>query len=108
MNTAAADPRDLAEKALAAIDKVLADKPERNGHDFSAAVHCLSDLRDVLIRERRDRSPGPEARDRPGRLNAAISIIVGGQYPIGSVPWRHIEDARASFATLLAEFQGIE
>ena len=35
--------------ALAAIDTVLADRPEKVGHDFSEATRCLSAWRDHCI-----------------------------------------------------------
>lgn len=93
---------DLAEKAMAAIDRAVAQKPERNGHDFSAAVCCLTELREVLIGEFQAAPGTSRRRERLNCLNAVISMIVGGQYPIGGTPWRHVEDARTSFAQLLA------
>jgi hypothetical protein len=33
-------------------------------------------------------------------VNAAISVIVGGQFPLGSVPWPEIEKVRNDLATL--------
>ena len=105
MTIAAFNTRELAEKAMKAIDKVVADKPERNGHDFSAAVCCLTELRERLLLQQRQAPPSREARDRIGRLNTVLSIIVGGEYPIGGVPWSHVESARGAFAQLLADLK---
>lgn len=104
MTVAVSNTRELAEKAMKAIDKVVADKPERNGHDFSAAVCCLTELRERLLLQRQA-SPSRETRDRIARLNVVLSVIVGGEYPIGGVPWSHVESARDAFAQLLADLK---
>ena len=105
MNATTAHASELAGKAMRAIDEAIAKKPERDGHAFSAAVRCLAELRDALLREQRDLRPSRHPQDKLARLNAVISVIVGGHYPIGSVPWRHVEEARSSFAEILAELE---
>jgi hypothetical protein len=57
--------------------------------------------RDRLIEHRRQM---PAAGDRRNleRVNAAISVIVGGQFPLGSVPWPEIERVRDDLAALSA------
>lgn len=93
------------EQALAAIDKLLGNQPEKNGHDFSTAVACLAAFRDeVVARHRRDDVSSAD-RERLSRLNGIISIIVGGQYPIGSVPWSHVEMVRHDLADLIHEMR---
>ena len=33
--------------------------------------------------------------------NAVLSVIVGGHFPLGDIPWGHIEEARKRLAGLL-------
>lgn len=92
----AADPSS---GALQAIDKLLADKPEKVGHDFSEATRLLCAWRDGLIERWRQTHAEGDRQDLE-RVNAAISVIVGGQFPLGSVPWPEIEKVRNDLATL--------
>jgi hypothetical protein len=81
------------ERALALIDKLLAERPEKVGHDFSETTRCLSAFRDELIG--RFRASGAEHdRERLEGANAVLSVIVGGHFPLGDIPWEHIEKAR--------------
>lgn len=102
-------PRRDQEKAHAAkaamrmLDKIVAEKPEKNGHDFSEAVRCLTAFREALIAERRAADVPSAPHERLARLNAVISAVVGGHFPIGAVPWKSVEAARGSFGELLAE-----
>ena len=79
--------------ALAALDKLLADKPNRVTHDFSEATRCLSAFRDELIGQFR-KTASEYDRERLAGANAVLSVIVSGHFPLGDIPWRHIEEAR--------------
>ncbi|MBV8612198.1 MAG: hypothetical protein JOY66_00305 [Acetobacteraceae bacterium] len=80
------------ERALALIDKLLAERPEKVGHDFSETTRCLSAYRDELIG--RFRETGAERdRARLDGVNAVLSVIVSGHFPLGDIPWGHIEEA---------------
>src|SRR3954453_7767495 len=95
--------RQTAQESLRLLDKVLAQKPEKNGHDFSAAVRHLAALRDRLLADRcREKQVGING-DQLARLNAVISLTIGGEFPIGPVPWKHVEAGRDSLAALVAE-----
>ena len=83
--------------ALRLIDKLLAERPERVGHDFSEATRCLTACRDELIEAWRH-SGGDTDRQRLTRVNAVLSVVVGGHFPLGQVPWKSIEQARAQLA----------
>lgn len=91
-----------AQKALAAIDEALSHRPRQTGHDFSAATRCLTALREQVIAELR-RNPTAERRDQLQRLNAVISVVYGGQFPIGAVPWDQVQQARDALVRLLGE-----
>lgn len=86
-----------ANEALAAVDKALADKPHKEGHTFSAAAHSLCVVRDSL--SRRDKLD-PLRRRWLGHVNAVISVVLAGHFPLGGVPWDEIAKAR----DWLAEF----
>lgn len=88
-----------AQNALAAIDTLLAERPEKVGHDFSEATRCLTAWRESFIRRWRE-TQMDEDRRRLERINAAISVIVGGQFPLGSVKWDSIESVRKDLAEL--------
>jgi hypothetical protein len=79
--------------AIAAIDQVLADRPDKVGHDFSAATRHLAAWRDVLAQRWRH-SAAQHDRRALERVNAGLSVILGGQFPLGQVPWPEIEKAR--------------
>ncbi len=101
--SAEAERRALAaRKALDAMNEALAHRPKQTGHDFSAASRCLTALREQMVTELRER-PTPELRQRLERLNSVISVVYGGQFPIGAVPWEHVEQARDAFVRLLGD-----
>ena len=85
-----------AREALAAIDRLLADRPNKIGHDFSAAIRHLAIWRDTLARRPRENDPRAL-----GKLNAALSVILGGQFPLGQVPWAEIERVRNELSDLV-------
>lgn len=85
--------------AVAALDKVLADKPHKVGHDFSEATRRLTAWRRLLIARWRHTHSETD-RCKLEQVNAAISVVVGGQFPLGSIPWPHIEQARQDMAAL--------
>jgi formate dehydrogenase major subunit len=88
---------DAGARALALIDKLLAERPEKVGHDFSEATRCITTLRDEMIaRYRAGTLPRRELDD----INAVLSVIMGGHFPLGAVPWEKIATARARLARL--------
>lgn len=92
-------PDALGNEAVGAIDRLLADRPEKVGHDFSEATRRLTAWREQLI-ERWRRTQDDADRRNLERVNAAISVVVGGQFPLASVPWPHIEQVRNDLAAL--------
>jgi formate dehydrogenase major subunit len=86
-------------EALAAIDQVLADRPNKVGHDFSAATHHLAIWRDTLVQRWRY-SAAENDRRALETVNVALSVILGGQFPLGQVPWPEIERVRQELRAL--------
>jgi hypothetical protein len=85
--------------ALAAIDQVLADRPDKVGHDFATATRHLAAWRDVLVQRWRH-SAAESDRRALERVNAGLSVILGGQFPLGQVPWPEIERVRQDLSEL--------
>jgi hypothetical protein len=90
---------NLARDVLAAIDNLLADRPEKSGQAFSEATRCLTAWRTECIARWRV-TQAEEDRCRLEGVNAAVSVIVGGQFPLGSVQWDSIQSARRNLEDL--------
>ncbi len=83
------------EVALESLEAILAREPVPDQDLFSKATHCLSVYRDSLIATYR---PGPapaEMRTRLGHVNAVISLLMAGHFPLGALPWGELHKARA-------------
>ena len=91
---------DAGPRALALVDKLLAERPEKVGHDFSEATRRLTAFRDELIARYRE---GAVPRARLDDINAVLSVIVGGHFPLGAVPWEKIAVARERLARLIED-----
>jgi len=94
---------DEGHAALASIDRALEHRPEKDGHDFADAAQHLARLRDAMAARYRDAPPPPAARERLARVNAILSVVLGGHFPLGSIPWHEIELARGWLADMMAE-----
>jgi hypothetical protein len=88
--------------ALAALDRALDDRPDKIYGDLANAVRCLVRLRDELIAERR-RSGGAAGDGRLERVNAILSVVSGGEYPLEGVRRERIEQAREELTRLLSQ-----
>jgi len=97
-----ADPNPQ-ERALQEIDRVLAEKPEKDGHALSQAARCLSQFRDEMIGRHRAGGASEQDRARLARLNSIISVVMGAHFPLGNIPWGELEKARGWLADLVAE-----
>lgn len=91
---------DHGTRALGWIDKLLAERPKKESHDFSEATRCLTAYRDELVEDWRA-SRSATDRQRMGKVNAVLSVIVGGHYPRGDIPWQEIEQARGELKGLV-------
>ena len=91
---------DNAKHALRMLDKLLKERPDRVGHHFSEATRCLSGFRNELIDRWRPTHDVADKR-RLEQVNAVISVVVGGHFPLGPVPWPEIEQARQSLAAVV-------
>jgi len=94
-----------AREALDALDRALAGKPHKDDPDFTAAMKCLAHHRDALTAQLRAAGTGEagEIRTRLGRVNAVVSAVLAGHFPIGPIPWPEIEKARQHLAEIAGE-----
>ena len=91
--------------ALRLLDKLLAERPEGVGHDFSEATRWIAAYRDELVSEWR-RTRAETDRQRLARVNAVLSVVVGGHYKLAQIPWKQIELARDQFKTVVTTTAG--
>ncbi len=89
-------------QALADIDQVLAEQPNKNDHALSHATRCLAEFRDRLIREWRETGLDPQQRKQLEHVNAVITVVLGVHFPLGEIPWQELEKARAWLAEVVA------
>jgi hypothetical protein len=96
------DTTPAGREALAAIDRLLADRPDKIGHNFSAATRHLAAWRDAVVQRWRQ-SAAEKDRGTLERVNAGLSVILGGQFPLGQVPWPAIEETRRDLQELASD-----
>ena len=90
-------PDERLRRALAALDQAIAAAPERDGAAFSDAVVQVSIVRDEIAARGRETV---EKRQRLVGLNAVLSMIMAGQFPLGIPPWNEIQKARGWLADI--------
>ena len=88
-----------ARDALEALDEAIGDAPKRNGHAFSRAATCLSAYRDELIAQHG--LEGQANRQHLSRVNAVLSLVLAGHFPLGDVPWDEIKKGRDGLSELI-------
>jgi len=91
------------QEVLQQIDKLLADKPDRIGHDFSAATIALCTYRRAIFDRIGNGTPSQQETDRLNQLNSVISVVYATHYPIGGPKWEPLEKAREAFAALITD-----
>lgn len=94
-------PGAAARRALEHIDRALAARPKKDGNAFSEAVACLCEVRQALIRWTGGPEASPKVRGELERLNAVISVLIAGHFPLGFIPWEEIEKSRDWVAGLV-------
>jgi hypothetical protein len=97
--------REFGHSALAALDKVLAQKPHKDDHGLSATMQCLTRFRDEVIAVQRTRPCTHAERQTLARLNSVIGVVFAAHFPLGTVPWGEVEKARGWLADLAEEFE---
>ena len=80
--------------ALQRLDEILAQQPKPEQHLYAYCTACLAALRDRMIAERADRA-------QLAHVNAVISVVMAGHFPLGPVPWDELRRARGWLAELV-------
>lgn len=95
--------RHCCQEAVAKLDYLLRNHPAEMAEELSDAVRCVVALRDSMI-EHRDRAGRSSEQDSQlQKVNAVISAIVAGEFPLIGVRWKRIEGARDLLKQVLAE-----
>ena len=83
---------DLRDDCVARLDGALGLPPEQLGQQVDVVEREVARLRDALIqRLRRHELPDREPLDK---VNAALSLIVGVEYPVAGLQRKSLEQAR--------------
>ena len=85
--------------ALAALDEALRQKPHADQDAFSAAARGVASFRDHISAE----PPSPARRHRLDHVNAVMSMVLAGHFPLGPIQWDEIAAARDWLAELVRE-----
>ena len=94
-----AKSRRYAEKAIAALDEVIAAGPQVAHEDVASAVRCLAAMRNHMLAEVRN---GGVSRTCLGRANALLSLVYGAQAPLIGFHLNRIKQTRRGLAALLS------
>ena len=95
---------DLCRKALALIEQAQQEQPRHLSEDVDQSERALVRLRDRLIDHvRRESAAGPEShwREALKRTNAALSLVVGVEYPAGGLQRDMLKQAAGALQALL-------
>lgn len=93
----------LCRDAVGRLDYLLRNHPAETADDLTGAVRCAVRLRDMMI-ERRRQGRGDAGQDaRLRQVNAVISAIVAGEFPLMGIRWKRIEGARDLLREVMAE-----
>ena len=93
--------RERCAGALKTLDLVLEEKPEQHHEEVMGVLRCLIGLRDHLIQERRKESGLPDLDSRLEHVNAVISVMTSGSFPVVGLNHDRLKQARNLLAAIL-------
>lgn len=98
-------PAGLCRQALEALDHVLGRPPAARLHEIDAAERLVVHLRDCLIERRRGAAADVSSTlsSALAQVNAAVSLLVGVEYPAAGAQEKLLEQARRVLQDLLTE-----
>jgi hypothetical protein len=85
------------------LDHLLRNHPAETADELTEAVRCAVALRDRMIERRRRGGSDPRRDARLRQVNAVISAIVAGEFPLTGIRWQRIEGARDLLRKVLRE-----
>ncbi|MGQ9365760.1 hypothetical protein [Azospirillum sp. ST 5-10] len=89
--------------ALRQLDRVLSEKPDRLHDSLMEGLRCLVTMRDYLIARRRAGDESAGLAEDLHQVNAVLSVLQSGTFPMVGVRHERLEKARACLAGLLGE-----
>jgi predicted RNA-binding protein with PIN domain len=97
---------DVCRQAVTELEEALRLPPKELGEEVDQAERTVVRLRDRLIGRLRQDAAAAEAprwRAALDRVNAALSLIVGVEYPAAGLQRSSLEQARDTLKAVLAE-----
>jgi HPt (histidine-containing phosphotransfer) domain-containing protein len=86
---------NLREQALRQMDEALEKPPAELKAELDVVERTVAALRDELISQLRT-SPDSRTREELDQVNAALSLIVGLEYPVGGIQREMLKQARSA------------
>jgi hypothetical protein len=93
--------RERCAGALKTLDLFLEENPEQHHEEVRGVLRCLIGLRDHLIQERRKESGLPDLDRRLEHVNAVISVMTSGSFPVVGLNHDRLKQARDLLAAIL-------
>lgn len=87
------------QQALDALDQALAGRPGKDDHAFAAATDHLCIMREGMIHEMRATGSTAESRWRLEHVNSVLTVVLGGHFPLGSIPGKRLKKLGLGFKT---------
>lgn len=94
------DPADLCGDAIGLLDEALSKPPAELKAEVDQAERAVVALRDELI-DRWRTAAEAKVRKALDEVNAALSLIVGLEYPMGGLQRKMLEQARGALQSTL-------
>jgi hypothetical protein len=88
-------------KALETLDRIVDEKPEVYHEEAASVLRCLVAIRDHVIERRRQDGPLPDVEELLDRVNAAVSVMTSGSFPVVGINHERLSQARDLMAGLL-------
>jgi len=88
-------------KALETLDRMLDEKPEQYHEEVVAVLRCLVAIRNHLIEQRRKQGPLPDLEEQLDHVNAVVSVMTSGSFPIVGLNHERLKHARDLMASLM-------
>ncbi|WP_158043932.1 hypothetical protein [Skermanella pratensis] len=88
-------------QALETLDKVLSEKPEQHHEEVVGVLRCLVAMRDHLIGERRRSGPTAGLDEHLEHVNAVLSVMTSGSFPVVGLNHERLKHARDLMAGLM-------
>jgi hypothetical protein len=96
--------RQLCAEAIHLLDDALEKPPAELRAEVDVAERKIATLRDELIERLRASSDG-QTRTALDKVNVALTLVVGLEYPMGGLQRKMLEQARTTLQEVLPSLQ---